>query len=310
MSNYFLIPMNFLKFNFTDLKQEYQKNGKIMWQVPGTPVKGKIAPRADLPKQLTQGTVIYFYICNIPSKSGKEKARILLRGVVIQEPEVMEYSKVYLTQESNQSELIIGMAIGELTTLNKEDLENDMCYSLEVLRSRYNHQVGQYWASSCNGKLEAELINALETSFKKTSSGEDLERLIKHFNKECFFCGKLGTKNDHKTFLRRNGTDYYEGHHFIQQHTAKDRKIDDLKSIIDAEENMVWLCSNCHNKLHYGKVNEVNQMIDILWKDEAIQKLLKEKQFAEKIGASNDIDALKWVKKVYRANEDKGNDIL
>lgn len=310
MGNYFLIPMNFLKFNFVELKQEYQRYGKIMWQVPGTPVKGKIDSKAVLPKQLTQGTVIYFYICNIPSKSGKEKARILLRGVVTEEPTVMEYGKVYLTQEGNRDELIIGMGIGELTTLNKEDLENDMCFSLEILRSGYNHQIGQYWASSCNGKLEPELIKALEVCFKKKSSGEDLERLIKHFNKECFFCGKLGTKAAHKTFLRRNGTDYYEGHHFIQQHTAKDRKIEGLKCIIDADENMVWLCSNCHNKLHYGKVNEVNQMIDILWKDDSIQKFLKEHHFEEKIGVDSEEEALKWIKKVYRANEDKETDTI
>ena len=30
------------------------------------------------------------------------------------------------------------------------------------------------------------------------------------------------------------------------------KKLLELKNIIDARENKICLCSNCHNKLHYG----------------------------------------------------------
>ena len=39
MSEYWLIPMDFLVCNFDKLQKEYRKNGKIMWEIPGKPKK-------------------------------------------------------------------------------------------------------------------------------------------------------------------------------------------------------------------------------------------------------------------------------
>ena len=149
------------------------------------------------------------------------------------------------------------------------------------------------------------LIDLLENTFKKNSYKDDFKALINHFNQECFFCGKLGTKSDHKTFKRKNGTDYYEYHHFIQQHKGK--KLLELKNIIDAPENKICLCSNCHNKIHYGKIDEVNNMIDLIWNDEKIQNMLDMYQFSSIIGE----DTLSWIKDVYISNSEfskKNND--
>ncbi len=55
--------------------------------------------------------------------------------------------------------------------------------------------------------------------------------------------------NSHKTFIRRNGTNYTEGHHLIPL-------CDNLESI-DHPANVVSLCPNCHRWIHQGKDNEI-----------------------------------------------------
>lgn len=55
--------------------------------------------------------------------------------------------------------------------------------------------------------------------------------------------------NNHFLFKRRNSTvNYTEPHHLVPLSAAKDFPEIDL----DREQNVVSLCSNCHNLLHYG----------------------------------------------------------
>lgn len=55
--------------------------------------------------------------------------------------------------------------------------------------------------------------------------------------------------NSHFVFKRRNSSDNYtEPHHLIQLSAYRDFPGIDL----DREQNIVSLCSNCHNMLHYG----------------------------------------------------------
>lgn len=52
----------------------------------------------------------------------------------------------------------------------------------------------------------------------------------------------------HETFIRKNGyIPYTEPHHLIPLSVY-----DDFKYSLDVEENIVSLCSHCHNLLHYG----------------------------------------------------------
>ncbi|WP_252231127.1 HNH endonuclease [Clostridium sp. ZBS15] len=54
---------------------------------------------------------------------------------------------------------------------------------------------------------------------------------------------------NHKTFIRRkNGTNYTETHHLIPI-----SRQNEFENSLDVEENVISLCSNCHNLLHYGK---------------------------------------------------------
>lgn len=61
--------------------------------------------------------------------------------------------------------------------------------------------------------------------------------------------------SEHKTFIRkRNLLPYTEPHHLIPIENQKIFKYD-----IDVENNIVSLCSNCHNKLHYG-IDVINDL--------------------------------------------------
>lgn len=126
----------------------------------------------------------------------------------------------------------------------------------------------------------------------------------KHCSRICFFSGKLNDRS-HKTFRKKDGNDYFEGHHFIPQ--AKRNKVDgDLSSVVDDPENLITLCSNCHNQLHYGEPEKISEMIDMLWRDETIHNMLVKHNFQEIIKAKSEEDALKWVKEAY--DSDIGQD--
>ena len=55
--------------------------------------------------------------------------------------------------------------------------------------------------------------------------------------------------NSHKTFIRKkDGIPYTEAHHLIPM-----AQQDKFNVSLDIEENIVSLCSNCHNEIHYGE---------------------------------------------------------
>ena len=72
--------------------------------------------------------------------------------------------------------------------------------------------------------------------------------------------------NTHVTFKRRNSNiNYTEPHHLIPL------KYSELfEYSLDVEENIVSLCSNCHNNIHYG--NDYEKLIKELY-DERIEQL-------------------------------------
>lgn len=65
--------------------------------------------------------------------------------------------------------------------------------------------------------------------------------------------------NSHCTFTRRkDGKPYTEPHHLIPL-----SKYDEFDYDIDIEENIISLCSNCHNKIHYG--SDIESMLQMLF---------------------------------------------
>lgn len=70
---------------------------------------------------------------------------------------------------------------------------------------------------------------------------------LKNAEYKCEYC------LEHQTFIRKaNCLPYTEPHHLIPMRAQKDFSVN-----LDVENNIVSLCSNCHNLIHYGKEAEI-----------------------------------------------------
>lgn len=89
---------------------------------------------------------------------------------------------------------------------------------------------------------------------------------------------KCEIDQNHDTFIRRK-TDqpYTEAHHLVPM--AKQAS---FNASLDVEENVVSLCSNCHNRIHYGK--DADQLIKYLFE--------KRKEELKKVGINITIQDL------------------
>lgn len=81
-----------------------------------------------------------------------------------------------------------------------------------------------------------------------------------------------------KTFIRRNtGKPYTEPHHLIPMAYQ-----DQFDVSLDCEGNIVSLCSNCHNEIHYGR--DAGKLLDILYNER--------KEILEQCGISVSLEQL------------------
>ena len=72
---------------------------------------------------------------------------------------------------------------------------------------------------------------------------------------------KCEVDNNHPTFIRRNSDKpYTEPHHLVPMEYA-----DRFDVSLDVEENIVSLCSNCHNEIHYGR--DAADLIKLLYEE-------------------------------------------
>ena len=67
--------------------------------------------------------------------------------------------------------------------------------------------------------------------------------------------------SDHPTFIRKNsGKNYTEPHHLVPMAFSEQFNVS-----LDVEENIVSLCSNCHNQIHYGA--DADKLIEKLYEE-------------------------------------------
>lgn len=97
-----------------------------------------------------------------------------------------------------------------------------------------------------------EYINVPEKPREKSKSSSYIyprskKVALNALKKANFLCE---VNSSHNVFIRKNSeTTYTEPHHLVPL-SAQD-KFPDVN--LDREQNIVSLCSNCHNQLHYGK---------------------------------------------------------
>lgn len=65
-----------------------------------------------------------------------------------------------------------------------------------------------------------------------------------------------------RTFTRKNGKEYTEPHHLIPISKYKD-----FDRSLDVKENIVSLCSHCHNLLHYGRYEDKKELLEKILND-------------------------------------------
>ena len=68
--------------------------------------------------------------------------------------------------------------------------------------------------------------------------------------------------NNDRTFIRKNGKPYTEPHHLIPI-----SKYRDFNYSVDVMENIVSLCSHCHNLLHYGRLEDKKPILEKLYNE-------------------------------------------
>lgn len=307
--NYWMIPMDFETYSFSDMKKELAHNKAIRWGIRAKPIHDKktntykLNTSSLLVKKIKKGDIFYFYVFNLPM--GK-KGRVLIRGEVIEEVSLMRYNEVYLN--SKNEDIIQGFKIEKLSTLGEYELVNNFFFTIDDINSKTDSLTDKKiinprnWPNKIRNTLSIEAINILEKHFKKCSLNKDVNRLIKFFDRRCFFEGKIGTKDEHKSFIRRNGYKYYEIHHFIQQNQKnKNNSLHNIlgvDSIIYGEKNQVTLCPNCHRKIHSGTVESIKEMLEILFYDNGIREILSSKCIKDAIGGDKEIK--EWILKMYK----------
>lgn len=114
--------------------------------------------------------------------------------------------------------------------------------------------------------------NPQKSKSKKEYISNSYDRSVKEAKKAIRRAGFLcELSREHLSFTRKNSIERYTEPHHLVPIAASD---DFPKINLDREQNIVSLCSDCHNKLHYGS--------DI---EKDIKKLfLKRKDFLKSIG--------------------------
>ena len=164
--NYWIIPMDFNIYQFSEMKKEWDKYKSIKWKIPGEVIYDKnindykLIKSSSRFKNLKKRDIIYFYVFNLPMG---EKARVLLRGEVVEEKSLMLYKEVYSNSESEEK--VYAFKIGNLSTLGEDKLYNNFFFTIDDINSKsgssIDHPRGKFWLSRKNKNLSIELINIL-----------------------------------------------------------------------------------------------------------------------------------------------------
>lgn len=147
----------------------------------------------------------------------------------------------------------------ELTILVKALIENQSfsSHSDDVVPIKFELQEEHHFISSLNTStlpvIEQEIVydNSPKPAKSATTSVSHKYSRSKTVAQRALAKAKYLCECDptHATFKRKNSdVNYTEPHHLVPLYAAKDYPEIDL----DREQNVVSLCSTCHNWLHYG----------------------------------------------------------
>ena len=123
-----------------------------------------------------------------------------------------------------------------------------------------NESISQFRKFPLEFKYSDEILLAPERYEKNGVSiyKRDRQRSINALVHANFRCE---VNNEHYCFIRKNsGKPYTEAHHLIPLAFQ-----DEFEYSLDVEENIVSLCSNCHNEIHYGE--NAKELLEALYNE-------------------------------------------
>lgn len=147
-------------------------------------------------------------------------------------------------KKQNKSDIFIKYARGHWGLRNyhiDEDTKMDILINNEIANQIKEHNIANFEYKCQPQKIVEVTINNSKKSLRRDSQ-KALNALFKA-NYQCEAnCGS-------KLFKRKNSDENYtEAHHLVPTRYYKK-----FEYSLDIEENIVSLCSHCHNLLHYGK---------------------------------------------------------
>lgn len=198
---------------------------------------------------------IILYTCSLfqrlnPSHTAKpindndERLDYLWNYYILQD-RIAELRNIYLNFKKNK------LIIVEHMVLMDDNNAND------VMQENFNNLTFSF---------EKDCPKELYTN-NRIEKGSYLRDLNVSFNALRIANFKCEYSNSHETFTRKNSSiTYTEGHHLIPLKFQNNFNVN-----LDVEANIVSLCSNCHNKLHYGQ--NYDEVLRVIFNKERIQRL-------------------------------------
>lgn len=163
---------------------------------------------------------------------------------------------------------------GELPKWNEIEgnKENNKSYYQKVKKVLQNQNIKETFERYLREDREQE-IKSNGRYYENNRSYDVKKAALKAAKDKCFFESKFECMKNY--FFRKNvivneNLNYLEVHHIlpIAMEKIKECGLNNL----DTVENTVCLCGNCHNKLHYGDKEVVEEMLEFLY-TEKIKKL-------------------------------------
>ena len=132
---------------------------------------------------------------------------------------------------------IISAVEERVEDLKKEEVEDAAFISNVNIRAAVNCGKKVY---NNTPKKVSNIIERRNVSYKRNP--DIALNALRNADYKCEYC------SEHETFIRKtNGLPYTEPHHIVPMKAQNAFKVS-----LDVENNIVSLCSNCHNLLHYG----------------------------------------------------------
>lgn len=199
-------------------------------------------------KKIICGGIIYNSLTDFAKSQGVSLSAVSkwLKGSRTMPNEFKEKGLSYYeeNQRINLNDRIIIPNYDEKVNMECDLLDDDSLLKIIVTSSEYKVKNARYLG-----------VPQLKREVQQDPKGVKKYPRKVSVSKKALFLSQYRCDIDisHETFIRKNGyIPYTEPHHLIPLSAYND-----FKYSLDVEENIVSLCSHCHNLLHYGAYFEV-----------------------------------------------------